>query len=95
MKIVIAGGNGQIARRLGRMLAARGDRVIGIVRNPARNSDLQADGMEPVVCDLERHRPTRFPGLYPGRMPLSSPQEPGLAAERPASTQWTIRPLSC
>ncbi|MET8509794.1 SDR family oxidoreductase [Streptomyces sp. NPDC004787] len=54
MKIVIAGGHGQIARRLGRLLAARGDSVVGIVRNPDHRSDLQEDGMEPVVCDLEQ-----------------------------------------
>lgn len=54
MKIVIAGGHGQIARRLGRLLAARGDSVVGIVRNPAHSSDLRADGMIPVVCDLEK-----------------------------------------
>ncbi|MCX5233268.1 NAD(P)H-binding protein [Streptomyces sp. NBC_00233] len=53
MKIVIAGGHGQIARRLGRLLTARGDRVIGIIRNPEHSSDLQADGMLPVICDLE------------------------------------------
>ncbi|MFG2846307.1 NAD(P)H-binding protein [Kitasatospora sp. NPDC048296] len=54
MKIVIAGGHGQIARRLGRMLAARGDSVIGIVRDPDHSRDLLADGTQPVVRDLER-----------------------------------------
>ncbi|MET8409451.1 NAD(P)H-binding protein [Streptomyces sp. NPDC005195] len=53
MKIVIAGGHGRIARRLGRLLAARGDSVAGIIRNPAHSGDLLADGIEPVVRDLE------------------------------------------
>ncbi|MFF8731671.1 SDR family oxidoreductase [Streptomyces sp. NPDC015171] len=53
MKIVIAGGHGQIARRLGRLLTARGDRVAGLVRNPAHGDDLLADGVRPIVCDLE------------------------------------------
>lgn len=53
MKIVIAGGHGQIARRLGRLLAAREDSATGLVRNPAHRDDLRADGMESVVCDLE------------------------------------------
>ncbi|WP_431776888.1 SDR family oxidoreductase [Streptomyces cucumeris] len=53
MKIAIAGGHGQIARRLGRLLTARGDRVIGLIRNPAHSEDLVADGVQPVVCDLE------------------------------------------
>jgi nucleoside-diphosphate-sugar epimerase len=53
MRIAIAGGHGQIARRLGRLLSGRGDTVVGIVRNPEHESDLVADGMEPVVLDLE------------------------------------------
>lgn len=53
MKIVIAGGHGQIARRLGRLLAVRGDSVAGIIRNPDHSGDLLADGVEPVVRDLE------------------------------------------
>ncbi|NDZ85832.1 NAD-dependent dehydratase, partial [Streptomyces sp. SID10115] len=33
MRIVIAGGHGQIALRLERLLAARGDEVAGLIRN--------------------------------------------------------------
>ena len=53
MRIVIAGAHGQIARRLGRLLSARGDTVVGIVRNPDHAADLIADGVEPAVLDLE------------------------------------------
>jgi nucleoside-diphosphate-sugar epimerase len=53
VRIVLAGAHGQIARRLGRLLTRRGDTVVGIVRNPAHQADLVADGMEPVVLDLE------------------------------------------
>ena len=53
MNVAIAGGHGKIARRLARLLVARGDRVRGLIRNPEHASDLQADGSEPVVCDLE------------------------------------------
>ncbi|MFD8599211.1 SDR family oxidoreductase [Kitasatospora sp. NPDC059646] len=53
MRIVIAGGHGQIALRLERLLSARGDEVAGIVRKPEQADDLQAAGAEPVVCDLE------------------------------------------
>src|SRR5215217_5715993 len=53
MRIVIAGAHGQVARRLGRLLSARGDTVVGIVRNPAHEADLQADGVAPAVLDLE------------------------------------------
>jgi len=53
MRIVVAGAHGQVARRLGRLLSARGDSVVGLVRNPAHAADLTADGVEPVVLDLE------------------------------------------
>jgi nucleoside-diphosphate-sugar epimerase len=53
MRIVIAGAHGQIARRLGRLLSGRGDAVVGIVRNPGHVADLEADGVQPVVLDLE------------------------------------------
>lgn len=53
MDVVIAGAHGQIARRLTRLLAARGDRVRGIIRNPDHRADLEADGAEPVVLDME------------------------------------------
>lgn len=53
MRIVIAGGHGQIALRLERLLAARGDEAAGIIRNPEQAEDLRAAGAEPVVLDLE------------------------------------------
>ncbi|MEV7402229.1 SDR family oxidoreductase [Streptomyces sp. NPDC091267] len=53
MRIVIAGGHGQIALRLERLLAARGDEAAGIIRNPEQSDDLRAVGAEPVVLDLE------------------------------------------
>jgi len=53
MDIVIAGGHGQIALRLTRLLAARGDAVRGLIRNPDQAADLEDAGAEPVLCDLE------------------------------------------
>jgi uncharacterized protein YbjT (DUF2867 family) len=53
MRIVIAGGHGQIALRLERLLAARGDEVAGIVRRPEQAGELREAGAEPVVLDLE------------------------------------------
>jgi len=53
LKIVVAGAHGQIARRLGRLLAGRGDVVVGIVRNPDHEADVRDDGVEPAVLDLE------------------------------------------
>jgi nucleoside-diphosphate-sugar epimerase len=53
MHIAIAGAHGQVARRLGRLLTARGDAVTGVIRNPAHAADLTADGVTPVALDLE------------------------------------------
>ena len=53
MLIAIAGGHGKIAMRLTARLVARGDAVIGLIRNPDHAADVQAAGAEPVVCDLE------------------------------------------
>jgi uncharacterized protein YbjT (DUF2867 family) len=53
MEIAIAGGHGQIALLLGKLLAERGDIVWGLIRNPDHEDDLHAAGVEPVLCDLE------------------------------------------
>jgi nucleoside-diphosphate-sugar epimerase len=54
MHVVIAGGHGQVARRLTRELVAQGHTVAGLVRNTEHGPDLQDDGARPVVLDLER-----------------------------------------
>lgn len=51
MQIVIAGGHGQIALLLTELLVARGDTVVGVIRNPAHADDLR--GAEAAVLDLE------------------------------------------
>ncbi len=53
MRIVIAGGHGQIALRLAKLLAARGDTPIGLIRKQAQEADLREVGAEPLVLDLE------------------------------------------
>ena len=53
MRIVIAGGHGKIALLLERLLAARGDQAVALIRNPAHVADVQQAGAEAVVCDLE------------------------------------------
>ncbi|MBX9423523.1 NAD(P)H-binding protein [Streptomyces lateritius] len=53
MRIVIAGGHGQIALRLERLLSAGGHEVAGIIRRPEQAGDLRDAGAEPVVLDLE------------------------------------------
>jgi uncharacterized protein YbjT (DUF2867 family) len=53
MDVVIAGGHGQVALRLERLLTAAGHRSRALVRNPDHASDVAATGAEPVVMDLE------------------------------------------
>ena len=52
--MAIAGGHGQIALRLTRLLSERGDEVISLIRNPDHAEDVSEAGGEPVVCDLEK-----------------------------------------
>jgi uncharacterized protein YbjT (DUF2867 family) len=53
VRVAIAGGHGQIALRLTRLLHARGDEVLSLIRNPAHADDIDAAGGRAVVCDLE------------------------------------------
>ena len=53
MRVAIAGGHGQIARRLAKILSQRGDQVVAIIRNPDHSSDVREAGAEAAVVDLE------------------------------------------
>ena len=53
MNVIVAGGHGQIALKLLGLLAERGDRSRGLIRNPDHSADLEAVGAEAVVCDME------------------------------------------
>jgi len=53
MDILVAGGHGQIARRLLKLLAAEGHTARGLIRTPDHEADLRAIGAVPVLGDLE------------------------------------------
>lgn len=53
MRIVIAGGHGQIARQFGRLVAEAGHEPVGMIRNPDHVTDLHKDGIESAMIDLE------------------------------------------
>ena len=53
MDVVIAGGHGQIARILTRLLHARGDAVRALVRRQEHLADVETDGARGVLLDLE------------------------------------------
>ncbi len=54
MKVLVAGAHGKTARRLVRMLAEDGHEVRGLVRKEEQMPDVEADGAEPVLVDLEK-----------------------------------------
>ncbi|MFG2657850.1 NAD(P)H-binding protein [Streptomyces sp. NPDC048425] len=84
MRIVIAGGHGQIALRLERLLAARGDEVAGVIRRAEQADDLREAGAEPLVCDLESASVEEVAGLLEGAdaAVFAAGAGPGSTAER-------------
>ncbi|WP_369184010.1 NAD(P)-binding oxidoreductase [Streptomyces sp. Y1] len=66
MRTVIAGGHGQIALKLERLLADRGDRPAGIIRRPEQAHDLTAAGAEPLLLDLETATAAQLAELLAG-----------------------------
>ena len=53
MDVVVAGGHGKIGMRLLRLLAERGHRARGLIRNPDHSIELHDVGAEAVLCDIE------------------------------------------
>lgn len=84
MKVAIAGAHGQIARLLGGQLVARGDTVVGLVRNPAHVSEIAALGADPLVCDLERTSASELAAAVAGcdAVVFAAGAGPGSGAER-------------
>ena len=54
MRIVIAGGHGQIALLLAGQLSSAGHQPVGLIRNPEHIADLQQVGADSVIVDLEQ-----------------------------------------
>lgn len=54
MRVVVTGATGFIGRSVTRRLAARGDHVVAIVRDPARASELESLGVEIRTGGLDR-----------------------------------------
>lgn len=84
MRVVIAGGHGKIALLLEKLLAERGDRPVGIVRNPDHVSDLEAAGAEAVVLDLESTDVAELAGVLDGAdaVVFAAGGGPGSGADR-------------
>ena len=60
MNVLVVGGHGKIGLRLLKLLAARGDRARGVIRDPAQAADLEAVGAEPVTFDIEAENSERL-----------------------------------
>jgi nucleoside-diphosphate-sugar epimerase len=60
MHVAIAGAHGKIAMLLTRRLAARGETVTGLIRNPDHADDVRGAGAEAVVRDLEQASPAEI-----------------------------------
>ncbi|HEY2436425.1 MAG TPA: SDR family oxidoreductase [Solirubrobacteraceae bacterium] len=84
MTIAIAGAHGKIAIRLTKRLAARGEEVVGLIRNPAHAEDIAAIGARPVVCDLEHATVAEIAAAISGSSAavFAAGAGPGSGAER-------------
>ena len=59
MRVAIAGGHGQIALIIERLLSEAGHEAIGIIRNPEHAADLLVAGglpLQPWAAELKRRR---------------------------------------
>jgi uncharacterized protein YbjT (DUF2867 family) len=88
MLVAIAGGHGQIALRLARVLADRGDTARSLIRNPDHADDIRAAGGEPVVCDLENVGESEVADAIKGAdaVVFAAGAGPGSGPER----KWTV-----
>jgi uncharacterized protein YbjT (DUF2867 family) len=84
VNVAIAGAHGQIALRLARLLAAEGDRVIGLIRNPDHATEVSQAGASPVLCDLERASVEEIAAAIEGAdaVVFAAGAGPGSGAER-------------
>jgi uncharacterized protein YbjT (DUF2867 family) len=88
MRIAIAGGHGQIALRLARLLSERGDEALSLIRNPDHAADVEAAGGRAVVCDLEHASDDEVAAAVDGAdaVVFAAGAGPGSGAER----KWTM-----
>lgn len=65
-KVIIIGGHGKIALQAASLLAARGDQVTSIIRNPQHQDDVAATGATALVLDLEKASPQELANAFNG-----------------------------
>lgn len=84
MRIAIAGGHGQIARQLSRLLADGGHEPLALIRNADHEADVVEAGATPVVIDLERADDAELAEAITGcdAVVFAAGAGPGSSAER-------------
>lgn len=84
MIVSIVGAHGAIARHLSKLLAENGHRVRGLVRTQDQFGDIQDDGAEPVLCDIETATGVEVDGALHGSdvVVFAAGAGPGSGAER-------------
>src|SRR3954451_13236830 len=82
MEVVVAGGHGKIGLRLLELLAKRGNRARGLIRNPDQAADLEAVGGEAVICDLEQEHDVSEHVRSADAIVFAAGAGPGSGAER-------------
>jgi uncharacterized protein YbjT (DUF2867 family) len=60
LEVAVVGGHGKVALRLLRLLAERGDRARGLIRNPDHATDVEATGATAVGADIENVDPDQI-----------------------------------
>lgn len=65
-RVLIIGGHGKIALLLSPLLAARGDEVGSVIRNPDHAGEVAGAGANPVVADVEALEVNELAALFDG-----------------------------
>jgi uncharacterized protein YbjT (DUF2867 family) len=84
VEVAVAGGHGKIALELTRLLAARGDSVRSLIRNPDQTGDVEEAGGKAVITDLEGDDEERLARAVDGAdaIVFAAGAGPGSGAER-------------
>ena len=84
MRVAIAGGHGQIALRLAKIMSERGDEVVALIRNPDHADEVKRAGAEPAVVDLEHASEDEVASAISGSdaVVFAAGAGPGSGAER-------------
>ena len=95
MRIVIAGGHGQIARHFGRLVSENGHEPVAMIRDPEQVPDVQEDGMEPAMINLEETDVAEMTEIVRGASVVVFAAGGGPDGTRSARRPSTRAPRSC